>query len=118
MKYLKTFESYEINEIFGFSKEEKESKKAKSIEKFNSDPKIKIDAVAKGEAYVKANGKAKIYNLTVKTHGKEAGQKYLIFNGLNPGIKYSVWNKDEIAPDGTKGYFVDSTKRGEVGANQ
>ena len=36
-------------------------------------------------------------------------KKFLMSLGFNPEIKYRKWDADMMAPDGTKGYYVDST---------
>jgi hypothetical protein len=91
-------EEENLEELFGFG-----TKKAMTSD----------EAWTKGEAFVKKEpAKAKVYNLL---DTKDKKRKYLIFYGFNPGVKYAVWDDSLEAPDGTKGYFKDSTKYGGPG---
>lgn len=105
----------QINEIYEEeSMEESEEENLEELFGFGTKKAMTSDeARTKGEAFVKKEpAKAKVYNL-LDTKDKKG--KYLIFYGFNPGVKYAVWDNSLEAPDGTKGYFKDSTKYGGPG---
>lgn len=82
----------EIDEIFGFGK-----KPVLSPE----------EAIVKGTEVAKANpGKIKVHNILPSVEQK---RKFLMYLGLNPNAKYQAWDASLTAPDGTPGFFTDST---------
>jgi hypothetical protein len=101
----------QINEIYD---EESEEENLEELFGFGTKKAMTSDeAWTKGEAFVKKEpAKAKVYNLL---DTKDKKRKYMIFYGFNPGVKYAVWDDNLEAPDGTKGYFKDSTKYGGPG---
>ena len=104
----------QINEIYEEESEELEEENLEELFGFGTKKTMTSDeAWTKGEAFVKKEpAKAKVYNLL---DTKDKKRKYLIFYGFNPGVKYAVWDDSLEAPDGTKGYFKDSTKYGGPG---
>lgn len=101
----------QINEIY---EEESEEENLEELFGFGTKKEMTPDeAWAKGEALAKKEpAKAKVYNFL---DTKDKKRKYLMFYGFNPGVKYAVWDDNLQAPDGTKGYFKDSTKYGGPG---
>ncbi len=86
MKHLKTFESFnadgldKVDEIFGFSKEEREAKSAGKRE----DAKKAIMAhPSKRQAYSKLT--------------PEKQEKYVDAVVANPGVNYFIWNEEKQA---------------------
>jgi len=67
------------------------------------------EAIKAGEEVVKKDaGKFAMYKHIAKKK-PEALQKFLMFVGNNPNIKYPSWEAKAMAPDGTQGFFVDKT---------
>jgi hypothetical protein len=88
-----TDEEGNIDEIFGFGK------------KITPE-----EAIKKGEEIVKKNkAKLGVYSMFAKNGDKEKSRKYLMYVGYNPDVKYSTWYDDKKAPDGTIGYFDESS---------
>jgi hypothetical protein len=105
-----TEETEELEEIFGFGKkEELTPKEIARREDLKINPTNDAEARAKGIAVITdpalKGAKSNIYNKMTA----EQKPKYLIYYGYNPSAKYSNWNPELKAPDGTAGYFQDST---------
>jgi hypothetical protein len=82
-----------------------EEKAAASAQKASELAKKAPEAIVKGTEVAKKNpSKIKVHNLLPK----EQRQKFLMFLGFNPNVKYQVWDAKLTAPDGTTGYFKDS----------
>lgn len=124
MKHLKTFESYSLNEeLFGFglSKEDKQIKS--DLDKGPLSPEVYKQLIEIGKKNILTDpGETNNYKTANKQDPNKA-IKYAVYIALrNKKIidagKYSAWNPEAIAPDGTKGFFGNGSKFGEVGANQ
>ena len=75
---------------------------------FSRKPKSDEEAREKGIEFAKKNpSKIKVHN---SLKSKEQKTKFLIFLGYNPGTAYQTWDVNATAPDGSQGYFVDSTQ--------
>lgn len=100
MKHLKTFESFNFDQV---NEEEGLFRKKQKISP--------EEAIKEGENIVKKHpGKRNSYTKIAESGDEDKARKYLMFNGYNPNIKYIKWDSEATAPDDTKGYFVDSTK--------
>jgi hypothetical protein len=131
MKHIKTFESFnissdeELNEGWlglGLSKEDKQLKA--DLEKGPLSPEVYNELVELGKKDIRTDAaESKLYNETMKRLGAVGAKKFAVFIALkNKKIidagKYSAWNEEAIAPDGSKGFFGNGSKFGDTGANQ
>ena len=103
-------ETEELEEIFGFGKkEELTPKEIARREDLKIKPTNDAEARTKGIAVITdpelKGAKVGVYNKMTP----EQKKKYLIYYGYDPSAKYSKWNPELKAPDGTAGYFEDST---------
>ena len=129
MKHIKTFESFNtsseenLNEgLFGPSKEDKQLKA--DVEKGSLTPEKYSELVELGKNAIRTDaGETNLYKIAKRDSGEEKANKYAVFIALrNKKIidagKYSKWDENAMAPNGTKGFFVNGSKFGETGANQ
>ena len=86
------YETEELEEIFGFGKKKVELTPDQAIEAGKK--KLESDVVLKG---------------ALRKQQPKDMRKFLMSLGFNPEIKYRKWDSNADAPDGTKGYYVDST---------
>jgi hypothetical protein len=86
------YETEELEEIFGFGKKKTELTPDQAIEAGKK--KLDSDVVLKG---------------ALRKQQPKDMNKFLMSLGFNPEIKYRKWDANMMAPDGTKGYYVDST---------